>query len=450
MLFRDADKIAGAGPNVTARELAVTVLTGAIRGGDAYAAIRHAVQIEEGVVRIGNRFLAREGLEEVAFIAAGNAAAPMAAAFHDTLGEVVTQGLLIAPTPPPTVVPFPSHVVLDPLGPTPESTRAAQDALELAEGLGPKDLLVVLLSPGALGMLASPAPGVGLTEQRELLQRAAAHRGPSEDLVALASALSPAEAGGLARAASRAAVEALVVERGEGGPLIGGGPVAGARPEARARAQHLLGEIMAGSSVSPGVQRRIDLLGTSFTAGVPGSSTVVVAGPGEALEEAGAEAADHKHRARLVNLHDAGSPEEAASRFLAAVEAAFPELPEKPGEGLALLSGLSLGTAEGQESTEELSAFLGAAQSSLRHRNITVAALATSGSLRPDITPSGGIVDALGRFDPAPLAPGRLDLRAGLTDVGVVALALITRGEAGAKPGAPPPAPRSFFGRRGG
>lgn len=425
MLFRHLDLGPSDHPLAQDRKEVVEVLTSAIRGADAYAAVRRAVKLEEGVLHVGNRFVRRSKLREVAFLAVGNCAGAMARAFHDALGEVVTQGLVGGPEAPPDPWPFLFRKVVEPTLPSPEGAALAAEAIEMAEGLGEKDLFVPLLSPGALGMLASPSAGWGLEDYRSLLERLLRSPSAGTDVPAVAAALSPVQGGGLATAARHVPTEALLVDRGDGARLLGAAPTLPARPEARADARAVLQRARLWDALPSRAREELAPDASQGPGAGPDLHNVIVVSPADALETAGAEAAFRKHRARLLDLHDTRLPEEAAARGLRELEKYAAGRTFAPGEGVGLFSGLSLGLPEGSESRESLARFLAASQAGLHRRGVTIAVLATGGSLRPEVTPSGGMVDARTAFSPADLRPrsvGALDLVPGFTDVGAIAV----------------------------
>lgn len=425
MLFRNPEGTLLVGSEPEDRRAVSSILQEAVKGADAYLAVRRAVRREEGVLRVGNLFVPEERLGEVAFISVGNCAAPMAQALHDVLGEQLTQGFVAGPMPPPPPWPFLYYPVVDPVLPSPESVAVADHALELASSLGERDLFIPLLSPGALGMLGSPPPTVSLEEYREVLEDL--ERGPEgATLLPVAAALwGRAQGGRLARAAEKARVEALLIEYGEGGAPVAGMPTL---PLARSSRERLLQALQARPHRLP---RALSDPFQGDPRPFPGRvRSVVVGGPTDALEAAGEAASDHRHRPRLLGAHDPSPPREAARNLTAAVEDFSPRLPPKAGEGIALFQGLSLGRPEGGITREDLADFLEEAHRTLLRRKTLVAVLLTSGSLGERTRPSGGIVGAQTPFERKSFlqgGTGALDLRPGFSDVGAVALAYLTR-----------------------
>jgi hydroxypyruvate reductase len=98
-------------------------------------------------------------------VAAGKAAAAMAAAARAQLGDAVRGGIVIGPDRRP--VPPPLYFVQ---GEHPEpgqgSERAGRDAMSLCRGLEHDSQLIVLISGGASALMAAPADGLTLDDKR--------------------------------------------------------------------------------------------------------------------------------------------------------------------------------------------------------------------------------------------------------------------------------------------
>ncbi|MDG6913256.1 MAG: DUF4147 domain-containing protein [Nitrososphaerota archaeon] len=94
-LFESSEHLVEAGQHPEARKALLTALSEAIAGADAYAAVRSAVNREGENLRVGNLFTHISRVREIAFVAAGHAALPMASALVAALGDSVTQGLVL-------------------------------------------------------------------------------------------------------------------------------------------------------------------------------------------------------------------------------------------------------------------------------------------------------------------------------------------------------------------
>ncbi|HKS59713.1 MAG TPA: hypothetical protein VJS68_02925, partial [Thermoplasmata archaeon] len=89
------------------------VCRAALDGADVYRAVRRALRVSEGTIRVGNRFVRAERYREVAFVSLGTAAVSAGLAVTRMLGERLTQGFVAGPTPAPAEIPFRDLVVPD-------------------------------------------------------------------------------------------------------------------------------------------------------------------------------------------------------------------------------------------------------------------------------------------------------------------------------------------------
>ncbi|MEO0681607.1 MAG: DUF4147 domain-containing protein [Pseudomonadota bacterium] len=174
-------------------------------------------------------------------LAAGKAAARMAAAFEDAWEAhtgALPQGLAVTryghacPTRAVEVVEA-SHPVPDAAG-----EAAALRLLDMADRAGPDDLVCVLMSGGASALLAAPASGVTL-QDKAMIGRALLRSGaPIDEMNRVRQALSAVKGGRLAAAAAPAKVVTWLISDvpGDDPAVIGSGPTVplppGEAPEA--------------------------------------------------------------------------------------------------------------------------------------------------------------------------------------------------------------------------
>jgi uncharacterized protein DUF4147 len=420
--------------------LQALVFRAAVTGADAYRSVRSALRRENGILRIGNRFVADGRYREVAFVAAGNAANSMALATLAALDDRVTQGYLAGPEPVADEIPFRGTELSPGWGGAEGAPEVVRAAGEIAERLGESDLLILLLSPGALRALATPPTGMTAPEFSEFLEAAHARGATGREVGLLARVLSSrGTGGGLFAPTIRADIETFVVERGDGAAYVGGGPTIGVRPSERAEARAtlerlaLLGELPA--AATEGLRP-----GASPTPSPPATTRrpVVVSGPPDALRAAADTTFDKGWTARLAALQLREPPSAAADRFLDLVEPLVRVEQAGAGpqtKGLAAFAMLTLDLPEGTDEGPAMAEFLGRTRTQLRRREMSVGIFRTSGAVGAPEHPAGAVVGA-----PAdPQAGGDrggarpLLMRLGITDVGLLAAAVLPRPPAGTK-----------------
>lgn len=410
----------------------------AVTAADAYHAVRVAVRRESGTLRIGNRFVPEARYREVAFLAFGNAANSMALAALHAVGDRLTQGFLAGPEPVATEVPFQGTRVAPGWPGAPEAASVAHAAKELAADLGDHDLLLVLLSPGALRALAEPPPGMAPAEFDHFLQEAFAQGATGREVALLARVLGGGAVGGrLAAAIPRADVATLVVDRGDGPGVLGGGPMRPVSAAERTEARTVLSRVGLEESL-PATARyalRPDAAGSPTGRS---ERAVVIATPSDALRAASDAVFDKGWSSRLAFLSLPDPTETAVRRFLDRSEELYVAerlTPESRTRGVATFAMTTLGLPEGVDEGPSLGLFLTRAQALLRRREMSVGLFRTGGDpgvapgRAPTPFPPGAVVGQ--PTDPdAKVVPGHaraVRMRAGITDVGCLALAVYPR-----------------------
>lgn len=403
-------------------------LESAVSGADAYRLTRAAVRVEGATARLGNRFVPLDRYREIAFVAVGRAAGSQALAVFHALDQRVTQGFAVAPEELPGEIPFRHRALpVTTLG-QPEAAESGAAVAELAQGLGPKDLLLVLLSAGALGYLAAPPAGVGAEAWAAELGELATAGLSGEEVAAIARIEASGPVGGRLADGVTADVVTLVVDNGSGAARIGGGPTVPVTSEEQTEARAALERVGAWGRRSPA--RQSAFLASPTLAARRLDRPVVVAEPADALREASAAVGEKRWRPRLGSLRNTSPPERAASEFLARVEELRAEAERDSSYadalGLVVVSLLSLDLAEGTDEGPAIDRFLQAAGSQLRRREMTLSAARTSGALPGEKRPAGGVVVAAAGAG-GPTNARALAMRAGITDVGVLATAVVAR-----------------------
>jgi hypothetical protein len=417
----------------------------AVSAADAYRSVRLALRRESGTLRVGNRFLPDGRYREVAFLAFGNAASSMALAALHAVGDRLTQGFIAGPEPIPPELPFHGATIRPGWG----GDRAAADVIaaasEIASGLTEQDLLLVLLSPGALRGLLLPPPGAGAEEFNAFLADVHARGATGGEVGRIARVLGDGAVGGrLLEQVPRADAATFVVDRGDGPGVVGGGPM---RPIAQSEPEEVRSILekygFAAGSV-PGAERSplpSDLPRRAVPERI--ARPVVIAGPGDALRAAADSLFDKGWTSRLAFLKMQDDPATSADRFLARAEEIVRAEGLAPGsrtKGVATFAMLTLGLPEGVDEGPGLGQFLLRVQDGLRRREMSVGLFRTAGGIGSADFPPGGVVGP--PTDPAaPWTRGRaraVPMRAGITDVGVLAVSVLPTPSA---PSTPPSSP---------
>lgn len=220
------------------------ILAAALAAADPGAAVRRYLRVEGGTIIVdGQRIEARR----VVVLAVGKAAAAMARAALDVLGDRVDGGLIV--TKRGYDLSSHSHLQGEEVGaggaradaysrdvfetliaghPVPDegSLEAARRVAQLAAGLGEGDLLLALVSGGASALLADPAGDIALEDLAVLSASLLCSGASIGEINAVRKHLAVLKGGGLARLAAPASIAALLLSDvvGDDPSTIGSGP----------------------------------------------------------------------------------------------------------------------------------------------------------------------------------------------------------------------------------
>lgn len=403
----------------------------AVTAADAYRSVRLALRREGGTLRVGNRFVPEGRYREVAFLAFGHAANSMALAALHAVGDRLTQGYLAGPEAVPPELPFRSVTTAPGWGGDPVAASVVGAATELAAGLSEQDLLLVLVSPGALRALTLPPSGMTAEEFSTLLATAHERGASGREVGLLGRVLGTGGVGGrLAASVSRADVATFVVDRGDGPGTVGGGPLLPVAPHERIEARAILSRLQLSESI-PAPSRDALAPAGDTPIELPGrlARPVVVASPGDALRAAADALFDKGWTSRLAFLQVREGPEPSADRFLQRTDdllRAEALDPESRTKGVVCFAMMTLGLPEGVDEGPALGRFLWQAQAGLRRREMSIGLFRTVGGLGSPEFPAGAVIGAP-TDGTAEWRRGRaraVPMRLGITDVGLLAVAV--------------------------
>ena len=188
------------------------LLGAALAAADPAAAVRRALHLDRGGLRVGERHIALTAGGRVFLIALGKAAPAMASAAVEILGERISSGIVTELVPGGRDFP-PCVQVIRTGHPLPDegSLRAGRAMLGLAEQARQGDVVLALVSGGGSAMAEALRPGIGLDDQRRLTTQLLLAGAPITAINTVRAELSELKGGGLARAASPARLVGLLL-----------------------------------------------------------------------------------------------------------------------------------------------------------------------------------------------------------------------------------------------
>jgi len=208
------------------RNSARQIWEAALDAANPATCISKTLRVHGNVLSIGDTEFPIEG--RLIVIGAGKAASRMAQVVEDTLGERITDGLVV--TKYEHSLPLRRIRQVEAGHPIPDAAGvgAVREMRELLRGLAPQDIVLCLISGGGSALWPAPADGITLEQKQEvtsLLLRAGA---TIIELNAVRKHLSAVKGGQLAAWSAPARVATLIMSDVIGDPLdfIASGPTA--------------------------------------------------------------------------------------------------------------------------------------------------------------------------------------------------------------------------------
>jgi len=322
------------------RQSARAIFDAAVRAVDPAEAIRRHLVRQGDRLTVGGEAVDLQRVRRIVVVGLGKAGAPMAAAVEEILGDRIDAGVVVTKyghvQPTRTIrLHEAGHPVPDDAG-----IAGAQAVLDQVHGLGPDDLVLVLISGGGSALTPAPVAGITLAEKQALTKSLLACGADIREMNALRKHISRIKGGQLARAAAPSRVFTLILSDIVGDPLdaIASGPTV---PDPRTYADalaildkyHIRQEIPASirTHLEAGAAGRIPETPKPDDSLFSRVRSVMVASNIQALEAAKAEAARRGFQAMVLSSFIEGETREIARMHAAlALEVRASGNPLKP------------------------------------------------------------------------------------------------------------------------
>ena len=261
-------------PRATGRLLGA--VDAALEEVDPRRLVRAALGKAEGGLHAGGHFI---GARRVVVLAVGKAATGMSRGAADTLGPLVSRGLVV--TDQAEEAPGWAEVLVGG-HPVPDegSVRAAERAIDMAQGVGPDELLLALVSGGGSALLEAPAEGLSLDDIQDLNDQLLRSGAPIETINRVRQSVSRVKAGRLAARCRSPVVTLVVSDVGDDPAVVASGPTVTA-PRSPASLSEMLDRYPIRGSTAERVRRVADAgVERSGTHRVPGKDLALILADG--------------------------------------------------------------------------------------------------------------------------------------------------------------------------
>jgi len=193
------------------RQDALDIFRAALAAVEPEQAVLRNLQLQAGVLRVGDLALELGRFKKVWVLGAGKADAPMARALERLLGGRISGGLIVVKEGHQlelerVEVQEASHPVPDHRG-----VEGTRKVLEVAREAGPEDLVLALFSGGGSALLVAPAEGISLEDKQEVTRLLLSCGATIQEINTVRKHLSSVKGGQLARAAHPATMVSLIL-----------------------------------------------------------------------------------------------------------------------------------------------------------------------------------------------------------------------------------------------
>ena len=195
----------------THKDLLTAIFSAGLRAVDPEAAVRSRVSRLGHYLTVAGRAYDLNDFRRVSLVGAGKAAALMAKALEELLGDRLTEGLILVK--PGYATPLRTTQVIEAGHPIPDQSglEGTAEIIRRLSAASEQDLIVCAFSGGASALLPAPAPPLDLSQKQlttQLLLECGAEIG---EINSIRKHLSRSKGGGLARAAYPATLVSLIL-----------------------------------------------------------------------------------------------------------------------------------------------------------------------------------------------------------------------------------------------
>ncbi len=150
------------------RRVVLEVAAAGLRSADPGLAVERLVEVDGGFLRAGDRCFDLDAARSVVLLGAGKASVAIAAALERKLGERISGGLLVRRRGTSHGLTRIEVVDADHPVPSAASLKAARRLVDLADALGPDDLVITAFTGGSSALACLPPEGVPFAAKQRL------------------------------------------------------------------------------------------------------------------------------------------------------------------------------------------------------------------------------------------------------------------------------------------
>ena len=187
------------------------IFAAGVKSADPFAAVTRSVQLRNDRLRVGKQSYDLSAIRNIFIAGCGKAAARMALALQNLLGERMCGGIIVVKYGYP--LPLEKIEVIEAGHPIPDKAgqRGARQVMDLARRCSHEDLLFFLVSGGGSALLPCPSRGLSLEDKQRTTEALLKSGATIEEVNAVRKHISQIKGGRLAQLAAPARLISLVL-----------------------------------------------------------------------------------------------------------------------------------------------------------------------------------------------------------------------------------------------
>ena len=187
------------------------IFAAGVKSADPYAAVTKTVQLRNDRLQVGEQSYDLSAIRNIFVAGCGKAAARMALALQDLLGEKIRGGVIVVKYGYP--LQLERIEVVEAGHPIPDAAgqRGARQVMDLARRCSHEDLLFFLVSGGGSALLPCPSRGLSLEDKQRTTEALIKSGATIEDVNAVRKHISQIKGGRLAQLAAPARLISLIL-----------------------------------------------------------------------------------------------------------------------------------------------------------------------------------------------------------------------------------------------
>lgn len=197
--------------NPKTKDHALQIFREALEAVDPKRCVLEHIKLKGNTLKVDGREYDLKKYGSIFVVAFGKAASSMGKTVEETLGDRVTDGIVVSNSRSPFMFSRMRFYLSSHPAPDERSLSAAKEVMKILDNAGERDLVIFLISGGGSAMLAMPVPGISINDKRKVTEMLLKSGADTYGLNAVRKHISEIKGGGLLQKALPAEIITLIL-----------------------------------------------------------------------------------------------------------------------------------------------------------------------------------------------------------------------------------------------